>query len=86
MADCAKRSGPQDRNVRLVCSHVSIDAFAGRCLEAERNLYKAIVGNLESLGIPRSHVKILLREVTKENWGMRGGQSGCDVELGKLEV
>jgi len=70
MADCAKRSGPQDRNVRMVYSHVSIDTFAGRCLEAERNLYKAIVGNLESLGIPR----------------MRGGQSGCDVELGKLEA
>lgn len=68
-------------------THISIDAFAGRSLDAKRNLYKAIVTNLEALGIPQDHVKILLREITKENWGIRGGQAGCDVELGyKLEV
>ncbi|HQR03233.1 MAG: tautomerase family protein [Proteobacteria bacterium] len=63
-------------------THISIDAFAGRSLDAKRNLYKAIVANLESLGIPKDHVKILLREIPKENWGIRGGQAGCDVELG----
>jgi hypothetical protein len=32
-------------------------------------------------------VKILLREIQKENWGIRGGQAGCDVELGfKIDV
>lgn len=66
---------------------VSIDAFAGRSLDAKRSLYKAIVTNLESLGIPKTHVKILLREIPKENWGIRGGQAGCDVDLGfKVEV
>lgn len=66
---------------------VSIDAFVGRSLEAKRALYQAIVGNLEPLGIPRSHVKILLRELTRENWGLRGGQAACDLELGfKIEV
>jgi len=63
-------------------THISIDCFAGRSLDAKRNLYQAIVRNLEELGIPRDHVKILLREITKENWGIRGGQAGCDVELG----
>lgn len=63
-------------------THISIDAFAGRSLNAKRNLYKAIVRNLEPFGIPNDHVKILLREITKENWGIRGGQAGCDVELG----
>ena len=68
-------------------THISIDAFAGRSLEAKRNLYRAIVNNLEPLGIPKDHVKILLREVTKENWGIRGGQAGCDVDLGfKIDV
>ena len=33
-------------------THISIDAFAGRSLEAKRNLYKAIVSNLEPFGIP----------------------------------
>ena len=68
-------------------THISIDAFAGRSLDAKRNLYKAIVSNLELLDIPKDHVKILLREVPKENWGIRSGQAGCDVELGfEVEV
>ena len=68
-------------------THISIDAFAGRSLDAKRCLYKAIVTNLESLGIPKDHVKILLREIEKENWGIRGGQAGCDVDLGfKIDV
>lgn len=67
--------------------HISIDAFAGRSLDAKRSLYAAIVRNLESVGIPTDHVKILLREIPRENWGIRGGQAACDVELGfKVEV
>jgi phenylpyruvate tautomerase PptA (4-oxalocrotonate tautomerase family) len=66
---------------------LSIDALVGRSLEAKRNLYRKIVANLESLGIPPDHMKILLREIPKENWGIRGGQAGCDVDLGfKIEV
>ena len=68
-------------------THISIDAFVGRSLDAKRNLYRAIVNNLEVLGIPKDHVKIILREIPKENWGIRGGQAGSDVELGfNLEV
>ncbi len=68
-------------------THISIDAFEGRSLEAKRNLYRAIVNHLEPFGIPKDHVKILLRELPKENWGIRGGQAGCDVELGfKIDV
>jgi phenylpyruvate tautomerase PptA (4-oxalocrotonate tautomerase family) len=68
-------------------THISIEAFAGRSLEAKRSLYKEIVNRLEPFGIPRDHVKILLREIPKENWGIRGGQAGCDVELGfKIDV
>lgn len=66
---------------------VSIDAFQGRSLEAKRSLYAAIVSNLEPLGIPKTHVKVLLRELPQENWGIRGGQAACDVDLGfKVEV
>jgi len=45
-------------------------------------LYQEIVNKLEPFGIPKDHVKILIREITRENWGIRGGQAGCDVELG----
>jgi phenylpyruvate tautomerase PptA (4-oxalocrotonate tautomerase family) len=68
-------------------THISIDAFAGRSIDAKRNLYKSIVNNLEPFGIPKDHVKILLREIAKENWGIRGGQAGCDIDLGfKVDV
>ena len=78
---------PPDRERPEFYTHISIDAFAGRSIDAKRRLYKGIVDNLESLGIPKDHVKILLREITRENWGIRGGQAGCDVELGyKIEV
>ena len=66
---------------------VTIDCFAGRSLNAKRSLYKAIVDNLEPLGIPRDHVKILLRDIPSQDWGIRGGQAGCDVDLGfKIDV
>jgi 5-carboxymethyl-2-hydroxymuconate isomerase len=78
---------PPERKHPELYTHVSIDAFAGRSLEAKRALYRAIVENLGGLGIPKDHVKILLRELPKENWGIRGGQAGCDVELGfKIDV
>jgi phenylpyruvate tautomerase PptA (4-oxalocrotonate tautomerase family) len=68
-------------------THVSIDALAGRSLDAKRNLYKAIINNLEPLGIPKDHVKILLREIPATNWGVRGGQAACDIDLGfKIDV
>ena len=78
---------PPDREKPDFYTHISIDAFAGRSLDAKRNLYMSIVKNLEPFGIPKNHIKILLREIPRENWGIRGGQAGCDVELGfKVEV
>jgi len=63
-------------------TNICIDCIAGRTLDTKRNLYRLIVEKLEALGIPKDHVKILLRENTKEDWGIRGGLAGCDVEFG----
>ncbi|MBN9289092.1 MAG: tautomerase family protein [Gammaproteobacteria bacterium] len=63
-------------------TNISIDCIIGRTLETKRKLYSLIVNNLEKLGIPKDHVKILLRENKKEDWGIRGGQAACDVDLG----
>jgi 4-oxalocrotonate tautomerase family enzyme len=60
---------------------VSIDAFAGRSAEAKRRLYHVLTDNLEGLGIPRDHVKVLIRDVPRENWGL-GGRPGSEIELG----
>lgn len=78
---------PPDRAQPQLYTHISIDAFAGRSVDAKRALYKAIVRRLSELGIPPDHVKILLRESPAENWGIRGGQAACDVDLGfKVDV
>jgi len=63
-------------------THINIDAFAGRSLEAKRMLYQGIVSRLDQLGIPPDHVKIQLREIPRENWGIRGGRPASEVELG----
>jgi phenylpyruvate tautomerase PptA (4-oxalocrotonate tautomerase family) len=73
---------PPDREKPEFYTHISIDCFAGRSLDAKRKLYQAIVNNLSRFGIPPNHVKILLREITAENWGIRGGRAACDVDLG----
>lgn len=68
-------------------TQITIDALEGRSLDAKRNLYREIVSRLEPLGVPKDHVTILLREASKENWGIRGGQAACDVDLGfKVDV
>ena len=73
---------PPDREKPEYYTHISIDCFAGRSLAAKRKLYKNIVSNLSQFDIPENHVKIMLREITAENWGIRGGQAACDVDLG----
>jgi len=75
-------SCPPDRAHPELYTHITIDAFAGRSLEAKRKLYRNLASNLQTLGIPRDHVTVLLRELPRENWGIRGGQAACDVELG----
>ena len=66
---------------------VTVTAFTGRSLDAKRNLYRGIVERLAEQGIPPSHVKIILNEVPRENWGLRGGNPAPEVELGfKVEV
>lgn len=73
---------PADHDKPETYTHISIDCFAGRSLQAKRFLYKTIVSNLSQYGIPAKNIKIMLREITAENWGIRGGQAACDVDLG----
>jgi phenylpyruvate tautomerase PptA (4-oxalocrotonate tautomerase family) len=61
---------------------VQITMFAGRSLDAKRRLYRAVVGNLDRLGVRPSDVLIVLHDVPLENWGIRGGTPASDVDLG----
>src|ERR1700690_3808273 len=74
------RSGPRFTIVTIV-------AFAGRSLDAKSELYKTIADHFEALGIPRLDVFIVLQEVPRENWGLRGGIAASDIDFGfKIEV
>jgi phenylpyruvate tautomerase PptA (4-oxalocrotonate tautomerase family) len=60
---------------------VSVDCYSGRSLETKRKFYQMLVNNFEKIGIPKDHIKIIIRETSKENLGIRGGIAGCDVDL-----
>lgn len=73
---------PPDRESPEYYTHISIDLFAGRTLETKKLLYRTIVKNLEPFGIPPNHIKILLREIERDNWGIRGGFAASEIDLG----
>jgi len=59
-----------------------IDMFSGRTIETKRKLYKDLVVLANSVGVVSANVTIILQDVDKENWGIRGGQPASEVELG----
>lgn len=61
---------------------VEITAFPGRSPTAKRALYKAIIRNLGEAGVHDDDVLIVLHEPSMENWGIRGGRSADEVDLG----
>ena len=63
-------------------TNVSIFLLPGRSLEAKRRLYRLITDAFAVAGIPPNCVLIRLHELPAENFGVRGGQALCDVELG----
>ena len=66
---------------------ISIDCFTGRSIDTKRRLYHLIAENLKFCGIPKDHIKIVLRESNLENWGILGAQAGCDVDVGyEIEI
>ncbi len=71
---------PGNRGERFTI--VTLTVFAGRSLDAKRALYRSLVDSFEAAGIPRTDVLVVLQEVPSENWGLRGGIAGCDIDIG----
>lgn len=66
---------------------VEITAFAGRTFGAKRLLYRNIVDNFVKIGMDQMDTSIIVYDVPLENWGIRGGIPGCDLDLGfKVDV
>jgi phenylpyruvate tautomerase PptA (4-oxalocrotonate tautomerase family) len=61
---------------------VTIDAFAGRSLEAKRQLYQELVKRTAEVGIPAADLVVVVHDVPLESWGTRGGRAACDIDLG----
>jgi phenylpyruvate tautomerase PptA (4-oxalocrotonate tautomerase family) len=71
---------PPDKTEKYIL--VEISMFAGRSLQAKKELYQGIVTNLGELGVLASDAFIVLHEVPLENWGIRGGIPASEVDLG----
>jgi phenylpyruvate tautomerase PptA (4-oxalocrotonate tautomerase family) len=83
--DAGRFEIPPGRSERYTL--IEITAFPGRSVNAKRDLYRAIVRNLAPLGVPEEDVMTVLVEPPLEDWGLRGGRSADQVDLGyRLDV
>lgn len=65
---------------------IEISMFSGRSPEARRRLYAALVRELAAFGLAATDIKVIIHDVPRENWGLRG-QSAADIDLGfRIEV
>ena len=61
---------------------IEITAFPGRSADAKRNLYRTLVQKLGEITIDPMDVSVVILEPGLESWGVRGGRSAADVDLG----
>jgi phenylpyruvate tautomerase PptA (4-oxalocrotonate tautomerase family) len=61
---------------------IEITAFPGRSAEAKRDLYRVLVQRLGEIAINPTDVSVVIMEPVLESWGLRGGRSATDVDLG----
>ncbi|ODT69703.1 MAG: 4-oxalocrotonate tautomerase [Pelagibacterium sp. SCN 63-23] len=65
---------------------IEISLFVGRTIEAKRRLYAALVEAVAPFGLAAHDLKVILNEVPRENWGLKG-RPGSEIEMGfKVEV
>ena len=62
---------------------VEISAFSGRTKDMKKSLYQKIVENVsKTTNLQPTDIFIVLHDVPKDNWGIRGGQMASAVDLG----
>jgi phenylpyruvate tautomerase PptA (4-oxalocrotonate tautomerase family) len=70
---------PPDRDDPDRYTNITIVGHASRPLDAKRRLYRAIIDNLERLGVPRNCVLIQLHELPAHDIAIRGGRPMSDL-------
>ena len=79
--DLLKHAGGNPRH-----TNIEITLFKGRTLDAKRRLYAALAARLAPFGLAPGDIKVVLVEVERENWGLRG-LPASEIDLGfKVEV
>ena len=58
-----------------------IKLFSGRTLATKKKLYHDLFSLANSVGVDGSHVNVILQDIDKINWGIRGGQPASEVDL-----
>ena len=67
-------------------SVLEITLFSGRTLDTKRKLFAALETALAPFGLGDGDLKVILIDVPRENWGLRG-KSAADIELSfKIDV
>jgi len=75
---------PSDRTEKYII--IEILMFAGRTVEAKKNLYRLLFERLkEQLGIAPLDIEIILIETPSHNWGIRG-VAGDELNLSYVVV
>ena len=65
---------------------VEISLFTGRSIDAKRRLYAELVARVAPFGLAPHDLKVILHEVPRENWGLRG-LPASEIDLGfKVDV
>ncbi len=67
-------------------SVIEISLFTGRSIEAKRRLYAELAAAVARFGLEEQDLKVILHEVPRENWGLRG-LPASEIDLGfKVDV
>ncbi len=56
--------------------------YPGRTIETKRRLYARIIAELGETGIAAEDIRIVLYEVPRDDWGLKGGVPASEIELG----
>jgi len=54
---------------------VIVEMWEGRTDEQKEKLIKGITKAFEEIGVPAEALNIIIHDVPKTNWGLRGGQA-----------
>ena len=61
---------------------IEATVYPGRTIETKRRLYTRLIAELGETGIAAEDIRIVLYEVPRENWGLKGGVPASEIDLG----